>query len=122
MKINVKKSGWIVLLIGWWAIGCDNAPKPPDGTLSEEKMAVILADVHVAEARVTRMNLVSLDSAALVTEHLKMQIFKANKVDSVAYNRSYQFYARYPEYLERIYEIVLKDLDKRQKKKNTKGL
>lgn len=103
-------------------MGCQDEPEVPEGTVSEAKMAQILTDIHILEARVGRLGMTSLDSSTIVTEHLKLQIFKKYGVDSATYNKSYQFYSTNPFFLERIYNNVVKDLETRQKKKNYKGL
>ncbi|MFN4146216.1 MAG: DUF4296 domain-containing protein [Runella sp.] len=112
--------GLLICLCG--LMGCQESPKVPEGTVSEEKMAKILTEIHLIEARVSRLSLTSLDSSTVITEHLKQQVFKKYQVDSAAYNRSYQFYSTNPAFLERIYQQVLKDLEAREKKKDYKGL
>ncbi|MEZ4900941.1 MAG: DUF4296 domain-containing protein [Spirosomataceae bacterium] len=109
---------WIGLLLS----ACQAEPEIPKGTISEAKMAQILADIHLLEARIGRLNLTSLDSSTIVTEHLKQKIFKKYATDSATYNRSYQFYSTNPLFLERIYADVVKQLEIRQKKKNYKGI
>jgi len=102
-------------------LGCQDEPEIPAGTVSEAKMAQILTDIHIIEARVGRLGMTSLDSSTIVTEHMKLRIFKKYGVDSSAYNKSYQFYSTNPVFLERIYDTVVKDLETRQNKKNYKG-
>ncbi|WP_428653269.1 DUF4296 domain-containing protein [Runella sp.] len=109
-------------LFSFLLFGCQDEPDIPAGTVSEAKMAQILTDIHIIEARVGRLALTSLDSSTIITEHLKLQVFKKYGVDSATYNRSYKFYSTNPIYLERIYDIVVKQLEVRQKKKNYKGL
>ena len=101
---------------------CQDEPEVPAGTLSEAKMAQILTEIHLIEARVGRLGMTSLDSSTIVTENLKLNIFKKYGVDSAAYNRSYQFYSTNPVFMERIYNDVVKKLETRQKKKDYKGL
>jgi hypothetical protein len=101
---------------------CQDEPEVPAGTIPEPKMAQILVDMHLLEARVGRLGLTSLDSSTIVTEHLKRNLFKKYNTDSAAYNRSYQFYSTNPVFMERIYTDVVKQLEKRQKKKEYKDL
>ena len=100
--------------------GCKDEPDVPTGTITEAKMANILTDMHVLEARIGRLGLTSLDSSTIVAEHLKLKIFKKYSTDSATYNRSYQFYSTNPVFLERIYGDVVKQLEVRQKKKDFK--
>lgn len=99
---------------------CTKEEKPPEGTLSEEKMADILTDIHIAESRVTRLQLKSLDSSILIFDQLKKQIWQKNMVDTVLYRSSYDYYMTHPEYMTRIYEQVAKKIELREKKKDIK--
>jgi len=99
---------------------CTKEEKPPEGTLSEEKMAAILTDIHIAESRVTRLQLKSLDSSILLFDKLKKEIWQKNKVDTVAYRNSYSYYMTHPEYMTRIYANVTKKIESREKKKDIK--
>lgn len=110
------------LLLGALLSGCKDEPQVPEGTLSEEKMSQILTDIHLLEARIGRLNMPSLDSSTVITEYLKGKIFKKYGTDSVAYNRSYKFYSTNPAFMERIYGEIVKELEKRQKKKDYKGI
>ncbi|MBE9465956.1 DUF4296 domain-containing protein [Dyadobacter subterraneus] len=100
--------------------GCYKEETPPDGTLSEEKMADILTDIHIAESRVTRLQLKSLDSSILIFDQLKQEVWKKNKVDTLVYKNSYSFYMTHPQYMTRIYENVVKQIEQREKTKNIK--
>lgn len=100
--------------------GCNKEETPPEGTLSEEKMADILTDIHIAESRVTRLQLKSLDSSILIFDKLKQEVWKKNKVDTLVYRTSYSFYMTHPQYMTRIYENVKKQIEQREKTKNIK--
>lgn len=99
---------------------CGNEDNPPQGTLSEEKMATILSEVHIAESRVTRLQLRSQDSSLLVFNKLKNEIWKKQKVDTLTYRVSYEYYMAHPERMARIYQNVQKKIEAREKQKNIK--
>lgn len=99
---------------------CGNEDKAPHDTLSEEKMAVVLSEIHVAESRATRLQLKSTDSSQMIFNKLKEAIWKNQKVDSAVYRRSYEYYMSHPERMSRIYEKVQKKIEDREKKKNIK--
>ncbi len=123
MTRRIINFSFSLVLAGSMAIifaGCTKEEKPPEGTLSEEKMALILTDIHIAESRVTRLQLKSLDSSILIFDKLKKQIWEKNKVDTVAYRNSYNYYMTHPEYMSRIYENVAKKIEAREKKKDIK--
>ncbi|MCF2489514.1 DUF4296 domain-containing protein [Dyadobacter sp. CY347] len=99
---------------------CVSDEKPPKDTMSEEKMATILTDIHLAESRVNRMQLRSLDSSLMIFGKLKSDIWKKHKVDTVAYRKSYDYYMTRPETMTRIYEKVNKNVEIREKTNNIK--
>jgi hypothetical protein len=113
---------YTLLIFSAFIISCNNEDSEPPNLISEQEMAKILVDIHVIEARVNKMALSNLDTSTLVNERLKLSLFKEYKTDSLTFNRSYQFYSTHPDYLERIYEDVTKQLQVREKKKNYKHL
>jgi Domain of unknown function (DUF4296) len=94
---------------------CGGPPGSPSDVLSETQMQKVLVDIHLIEARISKMNIPSMDTATLVTEKLKADVFKKHQTDSATYNRSYRFYATYPDYFENIYSGVIKDLETKKK-------
>jgi hypothetical protein len=108
--------GYLVVLLN--LLGCGSEETPPRDLVPEDKMAAILADVHLAEARVSRMQLQSLDSSKLVFNQLQQQIWKKHQVDTLRYKESYAFYTTHPQYMTRIYDQVLKKIEIREKKNN----
>ena len=101
-------------------LACDGEGSPPDGLIPEEKMAEILTDIHIAEARVTSMQLRSQDSSVFVYDKLQKRIWEKNKVDTSIYRKSYTYYTSHPALLAEIYDKVAKNLEAREKKKNVK--
>lgn len=101
-------------------MACDSDEQPPKDIIAEDKMAAILADIHLAESRVSRMQLQSLDSSAMVFNQLQKQIWAKHQVDTLRYRESYSFYTTHPQYMTRIYEKVLKNIEAREKKNNIK--
>ena len=101
-------------------LGCSKEEKPPADTLPENKMAAILADIHLAESRVNRLQLRSLDSSLMIFGKLKADIWKKHKVDTLAYNKSYAYYMSHPQIMTRIYEEVNKKIEVREKKNDIK--
>lgn len=99
-----------------WA--CQQEERPPADVLSEERMASILADIHIAEAHVTHLRLQSLDSSVVVYEVLQKKIWEKYQLDTAQYQKSYSFYAQNPAYLVRIYESVEQKIKDRIEKKD----
>ncbi|GAB3034088.1 hypothetical protein GCM10027185_39890 [Spirosoma pulveris] len=103
-----------MLLSGWLIVAC-TAPEnePPENLLTEEQMASILTEVHLAEAKISRINLRSIDSSNIVYKHLESAIFKKNGVDTATYRKSYIFYSSHPADMESIYQRVTERLKKK---------
>jgi hypothetical protein len=99
---------------------CSSEEKPPKGTLSEEQMANILTDIHIMESRVTKLQLRSSDSSQMVFDKIKADIWKKNKVDTMAYRSSYDYYMTHPKQMAKIYEKVNKKIEIREKNNNIK--
>ncbi|GAB2519792.1 DUF4296 domain-containing protein [Spirosoma aerophilum] len=110
-----------LLLSGWLVVAC-TAPenKPPENLISKSRMADILTEVHMAEARVSRLNVHSTDSANLAYKKLEGDIFKKFGVDTATYRTSYIFYSSHPADMEVIYqqvtELLKKKIDTKSKK------
>lgn len=75
-------------------------------------MAEILADIHIAESKVSKMNFRSMDSSVVVFNKLQQDIWAKYEVDSASYNKSYAYYAANPEAMSSLYEIVTQKLEK----------
>ncbi len=93
-------------------LSCNGNSKPPKDILGREKMAEILADIHIAESKVSKMNFRSMDSSVVVFNKLQQDIWAKYEVDSASYNKSYAYYAANPEAMSSLYEIVTQKLEK----------
>ena len=112
---------WTLLLGGWLAIACTNpADRKPAGLIDEKEMADILTEVHMAEARIGRLSLTSLDSSQVAYKHMESQIFKKFGVDTATYRKSYIFYSSHPANMEVIYKQVTEKLQKKIDAENAK--
>ena len=100
---------------------CTNDPSEPDNLVDEAKMAAILTDVHLAEAKITKMGIASTDTNALLFKRLQARILKKVDVDTAAYSRSFVYYSARPEKLSRIYEQVVAKLKVIEKEKEAKA-
>ncbi|GGN14899.1 hypothetical protein GCM10010967_59280 [Dyadobacter beijingensis] len=108
----------VLALLGMLFSSCSEDEKPPKGTLPEDKMAAILTDIHLAESRVNRLQLKSLDSSLMIFNRLKSGIWKKHQVDTTAYRESYSYYMSHPERMTAIYEKVNKKIEVREKSNN----
>ncbi len=92
------------------ATACVQPPEPPPGTIPKDKMIAILVDIHIAEAKVGSMGLHSVDSMQVLYKSMKEDVFRKHRVDSTAYNKSYNFYLENTKYLDEIYAAVVDSL------------
>lgn len=76
-------------------------------------MADVLAEVHMAEARVSRLSLGSIDSSYVAYKHVEAGLFKKMQVDTAAYRKSYIYYSSHPRRMEAIYKEVIEKLKKK---------
>ncbi|UFH54965.1 DUF4296 domain-containing protein [Spirosoma sp. KNUC1025] len=92
-----------------WLLSACTTPEDerPDNLIDKNRMADILTEVHMAEARVSRLSLGSIDSSNIAYKHLETQIFRKFGVDTAAYRKSYIFYSSHPAEMEAIYKQVV---------------
>ena len=85
----------------------------PANILSEEKMAKVMADVHLLEAALN-IGSYSKDNLILNNVNPTSDILKKNGVTKAQFDESFQFYTEYPQLLVKVYQLVLNDLSKMQ--------
>lgn len=121
MHLNrLKPHLWSLFISVWLAGACTaSEDQRPDSLIDEDRMAAILTEVHIAEARVSRLSLGSVDSSNIAYKHLENQIFRKFGVDTSTYRKSYSFYSSHPADMEAIYKKVTQKLTKKidQKRK-----
>jgi hypothetical protein len=99
---------WSIVVFAW---ACRPATdSPPANLIPEDKMVQVLTDIHLAEAKATKLGIVSNDSTTLIYRQLERQLYKKYGVDTATYNRSYTYYASNPERFAEIYKRVVSGL------------
>lgn len=101
----------ILWMLGLVILSCSKKVEIPNDVMDKEKMAAILTEIHLAEARVAKFNLRSMDSSVVVFNKLQQEIWKKYETDSSYYKKSYAFYATHPEILNEVYQIVKENLE-----------
>lgn len=122
--MNYKLLFW--LSFGWLLMRCtSDGPAglgaKPDNLIDEPKMVAILTDVHLDEARLSKMNLSSVDTAAILFKRLHQRTLHKFAVDTATYNRSFAYYSARPAKLSKIYEQVVERLKVIEKKKTAQA-
>ncbi|GAB3333685.1 hypothetical protein GCM10027299_41440 [Larkinella ripae] len=107
---------WLWVLLTVLLPACQNSTvEAPKNLIPETTMARILTEIHLAEARVTKLNRISQDSNTLIYKRLEKHIFQKFQVDTAAYSKSYTYYSSDPEKLADIYKQVTEELERRKK-------
>ncbi len=99
------------------AVSCNN-PDPsarPTDVLSPEQMVNVQIAIHIAEAKVSQLQLKG-DTVQALYSHYQQEIFKQYKIDSAYYRRSFRYYTNRPEEFDKIYEAVVDSLGLRESK------
>lgn len=110
MLTRIRFIGMLLLAV-WIGQACsatdDSRPK---NLIPQERMAEILTEVHMAEARVGRLGIATIDSSNIIYRRLEKGILKKYQVDTSAYTRSYVYYSSHPDEMEAIYKQVVDNL------------
>lgn len=101
-------------------MGCStDMPKVPADVIAPEKMVLIMADVHLADA-IAETKAQQGANEQQVSEQLYVSIFKNYDISRETFNHSLRFYEQSPEWMNKMYEEVQTAISKRQNELNTK--
>ena len=89
--------------------------KTPKNLLPEQKLVQILADVHVAEARIEN-RIVYPDTAMMLYGLEQQRILEAHGVEEQLFRDTYRYYLSDIKKMDRLYEIILDTLSVREAK------
>ncbi len=87
-------------------------PSIPKEVLPVDKMKVILADMHIADAVAETKALGGASEGALTQEYYG-RIYQLHQVTSEQFTNSMKFYESHPVWLNKLYEEILTELSKR---------
>ena len=108
------KNFFLVLLLSLLFYTCTSpVSPPPPGLLSDQKMVSILIDLHVAEAKVERLGVMT-DSGAIYYKNLQKAVFKKHKITEKEFFKNYDYYLVNVSELDKIYEKVIDSLSMRE--------
>lgn len=97
-----------------FVFGCKTKELPKE-VLPKVKMAKVLIDIHIAEAKVNHLRMDKVDSGAAVYLALQDSVFKENKISQETYIESFRYYRANPALLDEVYAIVVDSLSLRHK-------
>ncbi len=98
----------LFFLVPVFLAACSGSKVPP-GIISQDDMAGVLTDVHIADGSLYSLSQVP-DSLYKYSAGRYMAVFKKNHTDSVQFRKSMQYYTMHPDRLEDIYAVVLKNI------------
>ncbi|WP_341226561.1 DUF4296 domain-containing protein [uncultured Arcticibacterium sp.] len=104
-----------VLVLALFFMSCGNEDAP-ENLISEEVMVDLICETHILESKVGRMNLNSYDSSHVAFQYLQKKLWEEKGVDSLQYNESYEYYAKYPKLFTEIYQKVEDNLEAMENK------
>lgn len=113
----LTKKIFLVLGIILTLLACDDRPNRPKDAIDEATMAKILAEIHLTEAKVSRLSFKDYDSTKIAYKYLEQQIMIKYKTDTARYRASYNYYVTNPEQMTKLYDNVLKNVEELKKKK-----
>ena len=119
-RVVLKNSFLLLFIFG--LLSCDNEPKittfaqKPQNLVNHNKMKILLTEIHLAEAQVQFLKIKNQDTARAIFNEFQKKIFLKNKIDSLDFDKSYEYYVRSLQ-MDSIYKQVVDTLKIITKKK-----
>ena len=116
-----KPSGFLLLVLVLFLSNCkpkEISVDEPDRLIPQDTMAMILRDIHFAEARVNKLNVSATDSTRLIFEVAEKKIYQKYHIDTTVYRQNYRYYVTDPERFGELYKKVVKDIEDRNRSLN----
>lgn len=96
-------------------LSCRTETEIPKDIIPEDKMAEILVDIHLLEAKIDNINMPP-DSSQLVYKALEYDLLTSKyQIDTVTYKRSFSFYRKNLKQFENVYKQVQRSMEEKQK-------
>ena len=107
----LKKIPYLIILTFLFACTREEV-SIPDNILPQEKMVQLLADIHIAEVTANYKSLGDTNKVDVKT--LYLEIYKKHSITTEEYKKSYHFYLDHPTLLNKMYDEVITELNRRQ--------
>jgi hypothetical protein len=88
--------------------------------LEQERMAQVLADIHIDEAIIQNMHVGNSDTALVLYHELSKQTLKKRGLDSAQVSKSFGSYVKDPAAFVKLYTRVNEIIEERGRKSSTK--
>lgn len=96
-NIGIKLTIILLFLVS----ACNSSPEE---VVSIDKMAEILADLKIVEAKIDNFYVTTADSSRVAYRYEQNKIFVKHEIDSVQFNLSYDYYLRNKKKMLKVYE------------------
>jgi hypothetical protein len=103
----------LIVVLSVFLFSCRQGEKTvsiPSDVLPKERMALVITDIHLAEAEASLKTFPDTSSEKLNFR----KIFDKNNISKEQYDKSIAFYVDHPELLNEVYEQVLNELSRMQ--------
>ena len=115
--IYKMKKVYLLLFLALWVFAFSACSEESVGNrLEQEKMAQVLADIHIDEAIVQNMSLGNTDTALVIFHEISKQSLKKRGLDSAMVSKSLGFYVKDPAAFIKLYTRVNEIIEERGKK------
>lgn len=111
----MKKIFLLLAAIALFFTACKKDNQRPEDLLPKEKMAVVMADMAEAEAKIKNLRL-PVDSGRQIYRIYENTIFKNRGVTSERYKESYQYYLLNYKEMSAIHNAIIDTLSRRHLK------
>lgn len=91
--------------------GCVQPNSVPDDVIPEEKMILVLTDIHLLEGAFMSTQFMNQDSVKKVTISGYNTIFKKYSITEKEYKKSWDFYMKNPDIADPMYEQVIENIN-----------
>lgn len=101
----------LILIQLFMACGKKETEIPP-GVLPADQMISVLADIHIAEARLQIADVRS-SNPDLKNKYVA-EVLSRHKINTSLFNKSFDYYSSHPELFSQMYEKVIEEISKQQ--------
>lgn len=100
----------LAIALGFAACVSCQKDTPPQGVLNQTEMVQTLKSLYIFEEHVSRFGL-KPDSARTYFQRLESRLFKQMGIDSVQFQRSFDYYVKHPDEWEQVYSALVDSLN-----------
>jgi hypothetical protein len=103
-----------IFLLAFWLTACGSDDKP-ENLIPQDKMAKVLAEIHILEAQINNVHFQHEDSSVYVYQKKKFALLKTFDLDTATFKVNLKYYLLNPDKMKEIYVEVKKNLEAKKK-------